>query len=74
VTLNDNIHTYGIIKVTVPGDINGDFLVNIKDASQIGVYWGKTSPPAPANVDINGDAVINIKDASILGANWGKQA
>jgi parallel beta-helix repeat protein len=70
----DNTYTDGIVKVTIPGDVNGDFFVNIKDAAQVGMYWGKTVPPAPANVDINGDGIINIKDAAIIGINWQKHA
>jgi hypothetical protein len=52
------------------GDINDDGIVNIKDATQIGLYWMQTVSPAPANVDINGDGIVNIKDATIVGINW----
>lgn len=68
----DNTYTYGVVKVTISGDINGDFQVNIQDASLLGVYWQKKVPPAPANADINGDGVINIRDATIIGVNWQK--
>jgi outer membrane protein assembly factor BamB len=65
--------TYGTVKVTIPGDINGDGIVNILDGALIGEYWGMSvNPPAPANVDINDDGIINIKDGAIVGANWGK--
>jgi hypothetical protein len=63
-----------MVKVTISGDVDGDFFVNIKDATQIGLYWMQTVPPAPANVDINGDGIINIKDATIIGVNWLKHA
>jgi hypothetical protein len=56
--------------LSLSGDINGDGIVNIKDASFLGANWGKTVPPAPPNVDINGDGIINIKDAAIIGMNW----
>ena len=72
-TANNNVSD-GVAKIGIPGDVTGDFLVNIKDASQLGVYWQQHSPPAPANADINGDSVINIKDASIIGVNWQKHA
>jgi hypothetical protein len=62
------------IEVAIRGDVNHDFLVNIKDATQIGLYWMETVPPAPSNVDINGDGIIDIKDASIVGVNWQKHA
>lgn len=58
------------IKVTIPGDVNGDFIVDISDAALIGVNWQKTVSSAPANVDINGDGVIDISDAALVGVNW----
>ena len=70
----NNQDNYPLIHSFISGDCNHDGTVNIKDASQLGVYWGKTVPPAPANVDINGDGVINIKDAAIVGINWQKHA
>jgi beta propeller repeat protein len=72
--LSDNTYVYGEIKLTIPGDIDGDFFVNIQDATQIGLYWLQTVPPAPANVDINGDGIVNIEDATIVGINWLQQA
>lgn len=32
----DNSYTYATIAITIPGDIDGDFFVNIKDAAQVG--------------------------------------
>ena len=68
----DNFLQGTTVRVTVPGDVTGDFIVNIQDATQIGVHWLTKAPPAPANVDINGDSNINIVDASIVGINWQK--
>jgi len=70
----DNTCPDGIVKVTIPGDVNGDFYVNIVDATQIGLYWQQLVPPTPANVDVNGDGIINIKDATTIGLNWLKNA
>jgi len=74
IDVSDNTYTDGTAKVTIPGDITGDFYVSIQDATQIGLYWMQTVPPAPANVDINGDGIISIKDATLVGLNWLKQA
>jgi len=68
-TLN-NILYGGVIKVSIPGDITGDFVVDIVDATQIGLNWLQMAPPASANVDINGDGTIDIIDATIIGLNW----
>jgi parallel beta-helix repeat protein len=66
----DNDCTDGEVKVTIPGDVDGDFFVNIMDATQIGYYWLQGVPPAPPEVDITGDGIINILDATIVGLNW----
>jgi len=71
-TANNNF-TGGIVKVTIPGDINGDGTVDISDAAQIGINWQHTVPPAPANADINSDGIIDISDAAIVGVNWQKR-
>ena len=62
--------TYGTVKVTVPGDVNGDGVVNILDVSVIAAYWLQTVPPAPSNADVNCDGVINILDVSVCAAHW----
>ena len=51
---------------TKPGDINGDGVVNIFDASILASRWGTADPDA----DLNGNGVVDIFDASILASNW----
>jgi len=60
----------------LPGDINGDGVVNFLDAILLGAAFGSTpgSPNWNPNADLNGDLVINFLDAIILGANFGKTA
>lgn len=70
----DNTLIYGEVTITIPGDVNGDFFVNIMDATQIGLYWLQAVPLVPANVDINGDGIINVMDATLVGLNWLKHA
>jgi parallel beta-helix repeat protein len=65
---------YPLIHSFILGDCNHDGIVNIKDAAQISLYWGKPVPPAPANVDINDDGMINIRDAAMVGLNWQKKS
>jgi len=62
--------TYGTVKVTIPGDINGDGVVNARDLSILATNWLEKVPPAAANADINGDGVVNARDLSILAGNW----
>ncbi len=49
-----------------PGDINGDGVVNIFDASILASRWGTNDPDA----DLNGNGVVDIFDASIMASNW----
>jgi hypothetical protein len=62
--------TYGTVKVTIPGDINGDAIVNAKDLGILATYWLETVPPAPANVDIGGYGIVNAKDLGIMATYW----
>jgi hypothetical protein len=54
----------------IPGDLNGDGICSIKDATLIGLYWMQTVPPADPVADYNGDGVVSIKDATIIGLYW----
>ncbi|OGY25816.1 MAG: hypothetical protein A2Z24_00440 [Candidatus Woykebacteria bacterium RBG_16_44_10] len=49
------------------GDLNGDGLVNIRDASILVSRWNS----ADATADLNHDGMVNIRDASILVSRWG---
>ena len=67
-----NVGTSSTITVTVdnqvakPGDINGDGVVNIFDASILASMWGTSDPDA----DLNNDGIVDIFDASIIASNW----
>jgi len=55
------------ITVTIPGDLNGDGVVNLKDLGMITSNWLKT---IPANADVNGDGIINLRDLGYVTSNW----
>jgi hypothetical protein len=48
------------------GDINGDGIVNLIDASLFAVDWDKISNLTYLLSDMNGDGVVNLTDLSIL--------
>lgn len=60
----------------LPGDINGDGVVNFLDAILLGAAFG--SQPGDPNWDIRcdltSDGIVNFLDAIILGANFGHTA
>ncbi|TVQ32690.1 MAG: hypothetical protein EA376_04815 [Phycisphaeraceae bacterium] len=56
----------------VPGDVNGDGVVNAQDLGILLGSWGFCpEPPASCPADINGDGVVNAQDLGILLGNWG---
>jgi parallel beta-helix repeat protein len=63
----DNVLCCRIV-VSIPGDINGDFTVNILDAITLSNSF--LTPPSGTNwnpdADINSDNIVNILDAIIL--------
>ena len=70
----DNTFTDGVVYVGIPGDINGDGIVDIYDALLLAGAYGATSgqPNWNPNIDINGDGIVDIYDAIILAGNYGE--
>jgi parallel beta-helix repeat protein len=68
---SDNIFCCTII-VSIPGDINGNGVVNILDAINLGNSFLATSGSSSwnPNADINDDNAINILDAIIIGNHF----
>lgn len=73
--------TYFDVTVYISGDANGDGIVNIMDATIVGLEWGSScSPPwlcwrdipdeRADRADLNNDHEVNALDASIVGTEW----
>jgi hypothetical protein len=54
----------------IPGDANGDDVVNDADASILAAHWQQSG--GWGDGDFNNDGVVNDQDASILAAHWGE--
>jgi len=70
-TANNNF-TNGTVKVTIPGDVKGDFIVDIFDAIVLSGAFN-TYPGHPhwnPNADLNGDNVVDIFDAIVLANHY----
>jgi uncharacterized protein (DUF2141 family) len=65
----------GSVTVTIPGDVNGDFKVDMTDVALVARAFGST--PASSNwnpnADINGDGVVNMKDIALVARHFGQQ-
>jgi parallel beta-helix repeat protein len=71
----DNIFTYGTVKVTIPGDVDGDFQVTILDVVKITSIYGTKlgNPKFNPNCDIIGDGQITILDVVICTSHYGQK-
>jgi hypothetical protein len=61
------------VRVTIPGDLNGDGTVDLTDFGILQRAWG--SSPGMSNwdprADINGDGVVDLSDFGVMQMNWG---
>jgi len=71
----DNAFTKsGVVKVSGPGDVNGDGVCDMKDVDA----WSAAFFTKPGmarwnpNADINDDHIVNMRDLGIISANFGK--
>jgi len=69
---SDNIFVADNIVVTIPGDVNSNFVVDIFDAILLSGHYNQTpiNPLWNANIDINGDNIVDIYDAIILANHY----
>ena len=63
----DNLRIFGLeCDDSIPGDLNGDGLVNGADVGIFLALWGTSDP----NADINGNGTVEGGDLGLLIANW----
>lgn len=53
----------------IPGDVDGNSIINQLDALTIGMNYNAVTPTA---ADLNNDGVINVLDLQLLAANYGQ--
>ena len=72
----NNTFTDSTIHIKIPGDVNGDRVVDLFDAATISAHWYPGPPIGPLGYDeesdINLDGRVDIFDAAIVSANWMK--
>ena len=74
----DNTYTDDFVTVTIIGDVDGDFDVDLFDAVRLLTSYGakKDAPPPPnydPNCDIDGDGKIDLFDAVRLLTHYGQK-
>jgi hypothetical protein len=68
----DNTYIDGTVVITILGDVNGDFTVDIFDLVAVAAWFGSTIPPAPPNSDIIEDKLIDIYDLVTVAIHYGE--
>ncbi len=56
----------------IPEDIVVDGVIDIFDLVQVGIYFGQSVPPAPAEVDVTGDSIVDILDVVAVATHFGE--
>jgi hypothetical protein len=54
----------------IPGDLNGDGMVNVTDLLILFDNWGACDDCEDCPADLDGDCVVNVSDLLILFDNW----
>jgi subtilisin family serine protease len=70
----NNLFIDGTVYVKIPGDENGDGIVNGTDLEDLSVIYGSVlgAPNWNPDADFNADNIISVQDLLILGKNYGK--
>jgi parallel beta-helix repeat protein len=70
----DNTFTYGLVSVTIMGDVDGNGNVNVLDAIDLSTSFGKGIGQAGfnPNADFDDNGIVNILDAITLANNFGQ--
>ena len=71
----DNTCMGGIVTVTIPGDLNGDFKVSLADLVTLAIAYGSRPGDIGWNpkADIDGNSVVGLSDLVILANHYGQQ-
>jgi hypothetical protein len=71
----DNTCASGVVTVTIPGDVDGDFDVDLYDAVRLLACYGakEGEPNFDPNCDIDNDGRVFLFDAVILLSRYGQK-
>lgn len=79
--ISDNNFILGVIKVSIPGDVNGDFKVQLADLVFLANAYGTRANIDPQgtglhqwnpNADIDNNGAVNLADLVILAIHYGQ--
>jgi hypothetical protein len=69
-----NDFVLGTVKITVPGDINGDFKVSLADLVMLAQAYGSKPNGANwnANADLDNNGIVGLSDLVLLARHYGQ--
>lgn len=56
----------------IPGDTDGNQIIDLADSSLVTANFDQPSPPAPESADLNHDGQVNVADLVLIGMNYGR--
>jgi hypothetical protein len=64
----------GLVRATIPGDVNGDCVVNVLDLTIVALSYGffAWEPGYNLEADLNNDGIVDMRDITIVAFNLGK--
>ena len=64
----------GLVRATIPGDVNGDCVVNVLDLTIVALSYGffAWEPEYNLEADLNNDGIVDMRDLSKVAFNLGK--
>jgi len=64
----------GLVRATIPGDVNGDCTVNVLDLTIVALSYGcfAWEPGYNLEADLNNDGIVDMRDITIVAFNLGK--
>jgi hypothetical protein len=67
-TFSGQLVVYGLLSGAVPGDVNGDSVVDCADLAIVKASYGRSSsqPGFDLRADVNGDGIVNLVDLSTV--------
>jgi hypothetical protein len=71
---SDNALTVGVVTLTIAGDLDGNFKVQLADLVILAKAYGSkpAEPKWNANADIDNNDIVGLSDLVILAKNYGK--
>jgi parallel beta-helix repeat protein len=69
--VKDNNYTEGWIKITIPGDIDGNGIVQLNDLVLLAMHYG-SKPPSNPDTDIDDNGAVGLSDLVALAQHYGQ--